>query len=429
MPAYRDNKNKWRWRTRFKLPNGEMIDLNGTPEENSKQAAIAGERAAVAAKEREFASPHERKEVPTFEEWFHGRFWTEWVIGRKNKPGEQEQKRSIYRTHLGPAFGHMRLDQIGVGEVARFRASLIDRDARRGGNATHGGGKQAGRKLSDKRINNILTVLSKALRYAHEVELIDRVPRIGLFKLERPEIGCWDLDQYPRILAAACEQGPDWYVAVCLAGEAGMRVGEIRALRWGEDVDMIARTITINHQMRSGITGTPKGRTRRTVPMTPTLHAALKSLDVVRTGYVVRNQDGTPKSDGVCASVIYRICRRAGLPERSWHVLRHSFGTHAAMFGVNPWRLMTWMGHKRIDETMIYVNFAGDHMRPLPPEIVSAPGSEIDPDRRIIAMLGARCQNCQKLADAAHADVAAPARPAKNLPKLEVVTSTSAAVS
>ena len=60
------------------------------------------------------------------------------------------------------------------------------------------------------------------------------------------------------------------------------------------------------------------------------------------------------------------------------------------MFGVNPWKLMTWMGHKRIDETMLYVNFAGNHLRQLPPEIITAPGTELDPDRRIIAMLGVR---------------------------------------
>ncbi|TMQ02567.1 MAG: hypothetical protein E6J91_51250 [Deltaproteobacteria bacterium] len=33
------------------------------------------------------------------------------------------------------------------------------------------------------------------------------------------------------------------------------------------------------------------------------------------------------------------------------------------MFGVNPWKLMTWMGHKRIDETMLYVHFAEAHLR------------------------------------------------------------------
>jgi integrase len=70
--------------------------------------------------------------------------------------------------------------------------------------------------------------------------------------------------------------------------------------------------------------------------------------------------------------------------------LRHSFGTHAAMFGVNPWRLQAWMGHKRIDETHLYVHMAGEHMRPLPPEFVEAAAREIDPDRRIVLMSASR---------------------------------------
>jgi len=40
----------------------------------------------------------------------------------------------------------------------------------------------------------------------------------------------------------------------------------------------------------------------------------------------------------------YRLCRAAGLPERGWHSLRHAYGMHAAMFGVNPWKLMLSMG-------------------------------------------------------------------------------------
>jgi hypothetical protein len=41
------------------------------------------------------------------------------------------------------------------------------------------------------------------------------------------------------------------------------------------------------------------------------------------------------------------------------------------MFGVNPWKLMLWMGHKRIDETMLYVHFAEAYMRPLPDLILA----------------------------------------------------------
>lgn len=71
-----------------------------------------------------------------------------------------------------PTFGTQPLDHIGVGAVAAFRASLVERG------------------LSEKRINNVLAVLSKALNDAVDVELISRAPKVGLFRVERPA-GFW----------------------------------------------------------------------------------------------------------------------------------------------------------------------------------------------------------------------------------------------
>ena len=317
---------------------------------------------------------HGQKEVPRFDTWFNGRYWTEHVVGRKNKPSTVESKRSVYRHHLEVNFGKLPLDKIGVGEIARFRASLVTKG------------------LSDKSINNILAVLSKALHYAADVELIRKAPKVGLLKVERPEIEWWEFAEYSRIVAAARGEGPDWYAAVCLAGEAGLRIGEVRALRWREHVDLVAGTITIAEQMRHGITGTPKGGRRRVVPMTGTLVAALRALEVVREGYVVRTVDGKPMSDPRTSHAIRRILRKASLPERGWHSLRHTFGTHAALLGVNPWRLQAWMGHNRIDETMLYVHVAGSHLRPLPEPLLLAGSDFTDPDLRILRMLGARAQ-------------------------------------
>jgi hypothetical protein len=48
------------------------------------------------------------------------------------------------------------------------------------------------------------------------------------------------------------------------------------------------------------------------------------------------------------------------------------------------------MGHKRIDETMLYVHVAENHRRDIPEDIVSAAHGETDPDRRVLRMLGAR---------------------------------------
>ena len=52
----------------------------------------------------------------------------------------------------------------------------------------------------------------------------------------------WELEEYARILQA---EGREWYAAVILCGEAGLRIGEVRALRWREDVDMVACTVTV----------------------------------------------------------------------------------------------------------------------------------------------------------------------------------------
>jgi hypothetical protein len=125
--------------------------------------------------------------------------------------------------------------------------------------------------------------------------------------------------------------------------------------------------------------------------MTDTLHAALKSLPVVRAGFVIRDLDGQAKNDeNQLKNMMYRLCRLTDLPERGWHQLRHTFGTHAAMFGINPWRLMAWLGHKRIDETHRYVHVAEAHLRDTPSEVVAAADGEPSPDRRVLKMLGAR---------------------------------------
>lgn len=101
---------------------------------------------------------------------------------------------------------------------------------------------------------------------------------------------------------------------------------------------------------------------------------------------MTRNLDGSQKNDNETKYHCYRICRAAGLPEHGWHTLRHSVGIQAAMFGVSPWKLVQWMGHKRVDETMLCVHFAEPH----PEAVLETQKNHDDPDRKIVAMLDAR---------------------------------------
>lgn len=97
MPLRRDpGTNKWFFRTIVKLPNGEKLRVSGTPgipgpyhdPTQTKQGAVEAEQRAIKDLFTPKLVPEEKKEVPTFSEWFDGRFWNEWVIGRRNKPGE-----------------------------------------------------------------------------------------------------------------------------------------------------------------------------------------------------------------------------------------------------------------------------------------------------------------------------------------------------
>ena len=377
MPARRDSRGVWRYRKVVMLPDGTTERISGTPAINKQWAAARAEQDHVTRILDAARKPPGRKEVPTLETWFLGRYWTEWCIGQLNKPGTLVEKKAIFEHHLRGPLGHLRLDEIDVGKVQELKAAL-DADLSR-------------RKvpLALKTRNNILAILAHALRYAEEAGVIEAAPRIRPFKFQRPEIVALDFDEWPRLVGAAGQEGQGMRVACLLAGDAGLRLGEVLALRW-EDIDLIAERLTVCRQLRKGIEGTPKGGRRRVVPMTAELVAALKALPQVRRGRVICGADGKPVAETAFKHTIYRVCRKAGLPERGWHVLRHSFATHAARFGVNPWRLQAWLGHSTINMTMRYVHHVDEHYRPIPEHIVSAGAGVHDPDQRILVMLGAR---------------------------------------
>src|SRR4051812_13061299 len=95
----------WFFRTTVKAPDGKRQRLYGTPGVPGPYHDLAATK--VGAQEAEqrairsaftsatgAATPPAKKEVPTLDEWFNGRFWTEWVIARRNKPSEVEAKKS-----------------------------------------------------------------------------------------------------------------------------------------------------------------------------------------------------------------------------------------------------------------------------------------------------------------------------------------------
>ena len=99
MPIRRTNDGRWRYRHVVQKPDGTRERINGSAPTHLN-TKVAAERAMLDHIERVLHPERvpTRKETPTFADWFDGRFWTEWVIGRRNKPSEM-RARATMRGH------------------------------------------------------------------------------------------------------------------------------------------------------------------------------------------------------------------------------------------------------------------------------------------------------------------------------------------
>jgi integrase len=340
MPAYRDRRGGgWRYRKRIRLPDGSRPRIEGTPSLNTKLAAEAAERAHIERLLR--GEPPERKEAPRFEE-FATDFMSSYAKAN-NKPSEQTSKAGILKKHLLPIFGGRHLDGITAQDVEHLKARFLD------------GG------LSRKRVNNILNVLSKILRYAEELEVISKIPRIKALKVAPQKFDFLTFEEFERLVSASASE-PDWHAAVLVAGEAGLRLGEVLALEW-EDIDLKVGTLTVMRTDWRGHVGAPKGGKARRIPLTTRTAVALKGIRHVKGKLVFCWEDGSPWTFTTMRAGIKRQEKRAGLRITGWHALRHTFCSHLAMRGAAPKAIQDLAGHQSIAITNRYLHLAPGELR------------------------------------------------------------------
>jgi integrase len=149
---------------------------------------------------------------------------------------------------------------------------------------------------------------------------------------------------------------------ILLGGDAGLRRGEILALKW-TSIDFTVRCLTIWEGDWDGHVDTPKGGDRRTVPMTNRLAAALKSVRHLKGDLVFSGSAGERWTKNMVRAALRTICRRAGLRVVGSHVLRHTFCSHLAMRGAAPKAIQELAGHKSMKVTMRYMHLTASALR------------------------------------------------------------------
>jgi integrase len=156
--------------------------------------------------------------------------------------------------------------------------------------------------------------------------------------------------------------------AIVTAAFTGMRMGELRALRW-RDADFANDLVHVRRSFdkSSDADGLTKSKKARGVPLIAQVATVLDRLSrrddhVGPNDLVFADTDGGPVTDQFLREGLYAAMDDAGISRDRdtgklliWHDLRHSFGTLAVrIFPLTD--VKAYMGHADISTTMLYVH-------------------------------------------------------------------------
>jgi integrase len=147
---------------------------------------------------------------------------------------------------------------------------------------------------------------------------------------------------------------------VRVAAYAGLRLGELLALRW-RDVDFAGHALTVGRAMSAGVeSSTKSGRVRR-VPMPDQAAGALDRLskrdDYTGPGELVFcNALGRPLDGSALRRRFKRARDAAKLRPLRFHDLRHTYGSLLAAAGVDLVTIQSAMGHSALATTGRYLH-------------------------------------------------------------------------
>lgn len=342
---------------KYRLPDGRQVKRRLGPEWRGSGRPPAGyytKRSAEAAL-REILADAQRGRLPgqvrtgaTFGDAV--REWLRYVEhDRQRAASTVADYRGVAHYSLLPEFGDdTPLEAITIDRVDEWRARL-----------------QREGRLSNRTITKQLVMLGGIFKRAQRVWGLQTNPAMGV---ERPPVrrtGDFDVlsPMEVEMLAAAAETQQE-AALFTTAAFSGLRMGELRALRWA-DVEFEKRLIHVKRSFTRAELGDTKSHKVRSVPMVDQVAQVLADLSMREhftepEDLVFANSVGNYFDDAKLRRRYQKALERAGLKRIRFHDLRHTFGTLAVQaFPLSD--VKAYMGHADIQTTMIYVHHVPQH--------------------------------------------------------------------
>lgn len=218
-------------------------------------------------------------------------------------------------------------------------------------------GKRLAEGVKPRTINRELTYFGSFLTWAVENNLMHPLTfKIKKFTGERIKPPKPRIPHPKEMEKIISKVEPEYKLIVLLLYDTGMRRHEALKVK-GEDVHLKSRLLTV----------LGKGGKEEHIPITTErLYKALvKACKEAGQGHLsVSPRTGRPYNPTAIKNALNRAAKAAKVSGRIYpHLLRHSFGTHATVAGLNPWAIKDILRHADIKTTQIYTHMSKEFLQ------------------------------------------------------------------
>lgn len=279
------------------------------------------------------------------------RWATKWIERRERRGVAMvRDERQRLRAYIGPALG-----DIPLGELTR-RQVVSWVDELRG-------------RLAPRSVLHVYGTLRQMMATAAREGLIDatpctlegdELPRLEDRDPEWRQEAVFTREELERLISDP-DIPEDRRVAYALMGLAGLRWGEVAALRWRaydrtlEPLGQLVISVALSER-HGGISRTKTGAVRR-VPVHPTLATLLArwkllQCDVAPDDLIVPGHEGKPRRNGSAYKSLQVDLRARGMRPRRLHDFRRTMVSLAQAGGADP-SVIRWITHTPARSDMI----------------------------------------------------------------------------
>lgn len=268
-----------------------------------------------------------------------------------------DRHKATYNKHF-QSFGKMQIKSITAADVENF---IYD---------------QFKQGLTEKSWGRLRTVLGELLRHAKKQGLTDlrlsdiledmEYPPSKL--MQKPEQGikqkAYTLEESQKVLQYCKEHRDNKFcLAIALLFYTGLRVGEVCTLK-NSDINTDEMTITISRALEHhkenghvvyGVQETKTDAGNRTIFIPEGCEWILQELRYLNPfGEYIFANNNKPITDASIRDKLKYICNNIGIPYRSPHKIRKTYGTNLIDSGLSGKFIQQQMGHKEFSTTQKY---------------------------------------------------------------------------